>query len=179
MKEEEKEKLLNEILYKLHKTTLAVPILKEYEIQEDSKGAIFIAKSKDNSVIQFLEDGKLTDNENFEERLNKVLVETEKSITDFGFRATQLKFIEDYKSDLFNFKLYLQDNVVGNTLIRQINAYFIEPENKYFYEIILAAPPINKSDENENITKNILHRLKVILKDVKYNEENPFKKNTE
>ena len=171
MNETEIDILIDEVLEKIHKQTIDVPILNEYEMQTDSKGAIFIAKSKDNSVIQFLEDGKLMDDENFDERLEKVLLETEKAIVDCGLRTTQLKFIENYSSDLFNFKLYLQDNTVGNTLIRQINAYFIDPESKYFYEITLAAPPINRSDENENITKNILDRLKIILKNVKYSEK--------
>ena len=175
MNEEEKDKLLNNILDDLHKATLAIPVLDGYEIQDDSMGAIFIAKSKDNSVIQYLEDGKLEEGEEFEERLKKVLTETEKAITDTGFRATELKFIENFDTKLFKYKLYLQDNVVGNVLIRQVNAYFIEPESRYFYEIILAAPPVNKEDENDNITNNILSRLKVILNNVKYNEENPLK----
>lgn len=174
MNDEEKEILLNDILDNLHKSTLAIPVPDGYKIQEDSMGAIFTAKSDDNSFMQYLEDGQLDDDETFEARLKKVINETEKSIVESGFRNNELKFLKDIDTELFNFKLYLQDNVVGNVLIRQVNAYFIEPESRYFYEICLAAPPIDKSDTNDNITKNILYRLEYVLNNIKYNEERPL-----
>ena len=174
MREEEKEQLFNEIIENLHKATLAIPILDGYELIRENTGAIFAAKSKDHSVEQYLEDGHLFEEETFEGRINKVIEETNEAITNLGFRNNELLFLEDYNTDLLNFKLYLQDNVVGNTVIRQINAYFIEPESRYFYEITLSAPPILKIDINDNVTNNIKERLLFILNNIRYNDENPI-----
>lgn len=171
----ENEKLLNTVLQDLHKSTLAIPVLKEYKVLNEKTGALLVAKSEDNSVEQYLEDGQLEENETFKDRLKKVLKETKQSMKKYGFEEKDLKYIETFKGKLFKYELYLQDNIKNNIIVRQINAYFVEPESRYFYEITLSAPAMPLSMVNENVTDNIYARLKVILTNVKYNDKNPLK----
>ena len=174
MENNKKEIILGKILNNLHKATLKIPILEGYEQIKTKTNALIVAVSKDNSVMQYIEDGKLDEQETFENRLNKVINETEKSIKENGLREKPLIFIKNLSSDILTFKLYQQDNIVGNTIIRQINAYFIEPESKYFYEISLSAPPIERNKINDYITENIIERIKEILLNITYNDTNPF-----
>ena len=174
MKKEDKEILLNEILKDLHKSTLSIPVLNGYKVLENPKGAIMVAESDDHSVEQFLEDGKLAKGETFEKRLKKVLKETQKSMVDSGLENRELEYLGELETDLFTFQLYLQDNIMGEKQVRQINAYFLEPESKYFYEITLAAPPLYVKDMNDQVSENIYSRIKPILTHIKYNENNPI-----
>ena len=169
------EKLLQTVLEDLHKSTLAIPVLDGYHVIDGVSDAIMVAKSDDESVEQFLEDGKLNEGESFEQRLTKVIHETHNSMKENGLRKTNLKHLRDYESKLFHFHLYLQDNIKNNIQVRQVNAYFLEPEANVFYELSLAAPPLLLKDINDNVTENILERLLPLLKNVKYNTKNPLK----
>ena len=170
----ENEELLERLLQNLHKSTLAIPILKEYQVIPETTNAIFIAKSQDESIQQYLEDGQLEEDETFEQRIDKVLQETQSSMIENGFENKGLEYLGTFRNFPFEFKLYLQDNIKEEKQIRQINAYFIEPESNYFYEVTLAAPPMYAKDVNDNVTKNILGRLRFILGNIKYNESCPF-----
>lgn len=171
----ENEKLLDEIIKELHRSTLAIPVLSEYKlIDEDLENALFIAVSPDQSIEQYLEDGQLEDDETFERRLNKVIQETQKSMVSNGLTNKELVYLGTIKNNPFEFKLFLQDNIKDNKYVRQINAYFIEPESRFFYEITLAAPPLDKEHANEFVVKNLYDRMRFITMNVKYNEKCPI-----
>ena len=175
MKNESKEILLNSILENLHKSTLSIPVLEGYKVSDQKTGAIMVAIDKDHSVEQFLEDGPMNENESFEDRIEKVIKETQTSMIMNGLQNEELKLLGDLKTKLFHFRLYLQDNIQKDVQIRQINAYFIEPESNYFYELSLAAPPLKIYDINDFVTDNLMHLIKPILKNIRYNENNPIK----
>ena len=175
MNKEKKEKLLKEILETLHKSTIAVPVINGYEVIKEQTDALIVAKSMDNSIEQFLEDGKLEEDETFEERLEKVLKETKKSMVDSGLEEKDLVHFGSFDNPFFHFEVYIQDNIKGDIQIRQMNAYFIEPGTRYFYEISLAAPPLNLKDINDQVTKNIYSLLEPILRQVQYNSDSPIK----
>lgn len=175
MNKEKKDKLLNEILETLHKSLIAVPVLNGYNVIKEKTDALIVAKSMDNSVEQFLEDGKLEKDETFEQRLKKVIKETEKSMVDSGLQEKELEYLGSFDNDFFHFELYLQDNIKDDIQIRQVNAYFLEPGSKYFYELSLAAPPLYLKDINDHVTKNILSRLEPVLRQVQYNTDSPIK----
>ena len=163
------EQIIKELMNNLHKATLKIPILKGYEIDEKQKQALMVAKAKDHSVEQYLEDGKLNENETVQDRIKKVITEAEQEMQKMGLKESKITFLEEFKSDILQFYLYLQDNITENKQIRQINAYFIEPESKYFYQITLATPPMLKTDINDIVTNNILTKIKFILKNIQYN----------
>ena len=175
MNKEKKDKLLNEILDTLHKSLIAVPVIKGYKVITEATDALIVAKSMDNSVEQFLEDGKLDKDESFEQRLKKVLKETQKSMVDSGLKEKELEYLGAFDNQFFHFELYIQDNIKDDIQIRQVNAYFLEPGSNYFYELSLAAPPIYTKDINDQVTKNILSRLEPVLKQVQYNTDSPIK----
>ncbi len=169
------EELLNNVIDNLHKLTLAIPILNEYKEIPIETNAIMTAESEDHSIEQFLEDGKLEENESFQNRLQKVLKETQEEMERLGFEKKELKYLETFKGNLFEYELYLQDSIKDKKQVRQINAYFLEPEGRYFYEVTLSAPPMPASMVNDFVTTNIYQRLKIILTNIKYNEQNPIK----
>ena len=134
MNKEKKDKLLNEILETLHKSLIAVPIIKGYRVITEKTDALIVAKDMENSVEQFLEDGKLDKDETFEDRLEKVLKQTKKSMVANGLQEKELEHFGSYDNKLFHFEIYIQDTIKDDIQIRQLNAYFIEPDSKYFYE---------------------------------------------
>lgn len=172
--DEKRDKIIEQIMKELHKSTLSIPVLQGYELV-DNTDAIFVAKSKDNSVEQYLEDGKLLDAETFDDRIQKVINETKSAMKNSGLKDTKIIYLGNVNTDLFDFKIYVQDNILGDKQIRQLNAYFVEPESNYFYQISLAAPPMYTKDINYNVVKNIFSRLRLILNNIKYNEEAPIK----
>lgn len=174
MNENKKEELLQKILNNLHRATLKIPELKGYKKIESDSSTILIAKSDDNAILQFLEDGKLEDNETFDNRIEKVLIETQKAMQDNGFRNQEIILLENMKTDKFDFQIFLQDNIVGNTQIRQINAYFIEPESRYFYEITISAPPLERKYVNQSVLNKLYEQLSFVLHNLDYNDQIPF-----
>jgi len=153
----------------VNKSILSIPILNGYKLLDIKTGALFVAKSDDGSVEQYIEEGKLGAEETFDERLKNVLTTT-KSILETKYEKKDIIHLQDYNTDILSFTLYLQDNTKGIKTIRQINAYFKEPKTNYFYEITLSAPPLLTMDLNDNVTNNIYNRLLIILNNIKYNE---------
>lgn len=144
-----------------------IPILEGYNLIENPPRALFIAKAEDNSTEQYIEEGKLRNNESYTERLDNIIHTTEEMLEYNNFQKTKLLFIKDYETELLKFKIYLQDNIKDNQCIRQLNAYFIDPKSNYIYQIILSAPPLNINDINDNVLKNIYRRLSTILNNIK------------
>lgn len=175
MDDKEKDLLLDKILSRIHRASLKIPALEGYELtKSDYDGVILAAEAKDHSMLLFIEDKKLGERETFENRLEEIKLETQKASQEKGCQEAELIFIEDFKGKVLNFKLYLFNNVIGDIQIRQINAYFLEPESKYVYLITLLTPPLKKEYVSENVTKNLLNKIKPVLYNVEYNDQKPF-----
>jgi len=66
-------------------------------------------------------------------------------------------------------------------VIRSINAFFIEPRNKNFYQVVMSVGPykyptsslkVGEIDlENDAITKNIMILFEELLANIKYTDE--------
>ena len=174
MTEKEKETLTTKITKEIHKHSLKIPTLKGYSIvKSQNDSVILLAKAEDNSILEFIEDKKLKDNENFEERVKEIIEETKNILQENGFTATST-FLKDYQGKTLNFKLYKLDNILENKQVRQINAYFIEPESKFVYLIALASPPLKKDDVNDFVTQNLMQRIEEVLLNIEYNDQRPF-----
>lgn len=154
-----------------------IPILGGFRLI-DNPGTLFTAVSPDGYVEQFLIDGKLLEDEDFDKRLEKVIDKTKQSMRDSGLDNPDIHFI-DYKkvkSNGIDFTVYIQDNVINinnkSRIIRQFNIYFLDNKSNNFNLLTLASPPIDlPSDkiivdridlENDVITKN----LDVIVTDI-------------
>ena len=175
MTENEKDKLIKDIFDITKKNLLLVPILNNYEVikNDNNDAIIFTAKAKDNSIQQFLCDGVIKEDETLDKRIEKVIKETEEKMKKNGFLNPQMDFLSTFNTKLFKFRLYLQDMIKGDKIIRQVNAYFVEPNNNYFYEICLSAPPMSLKVANEAVMKNLITMLTIILQNIKYND-NPM-----
>lgn len=82
-----------------------------------------------------------------------------------------LIFNEEYNTTILKFKIYLQNNIKDNRLVKQVNAYFLEPEENYVYQISIITPTFDKNISKENddkITNDITLLLKDILDNIKY-----------
>ena len=150
---------------------LQIPILEGYQIVDIPTRALFIARSNDNSTEQYIEEGRLKVDETFNERLENIIKTTENLFEKNNYQKQPLSFIKEYETDKLKFQLYMQDNIRDNTVIRQINAYFLEPQTNYLYQIVLSAPELNIEDLNDNVTKRIYYKLTTILDNIKYNEQ--------
>ena len=168
-------KLAKIMNYRKHAEMLDIPLLNGFEVKKSDVPSVILLATNNGIMEQLVSDGTI--DESFEERIKLVISNTKDFMKKTGCQNIDDSFIyyKDYSNGVFDYKLYFCDIVKDNKVVRQINAYFIEPESRYFYEIILAAPPIDKIDVNDNITKNILQRLKVILNNIKYNDDRPIK----
>jgi bifunctional DNA-binding transcriptional regulator/antitoxin component of YhaV-PrlF toxin-antitoxin module len=172
-------KITKEVNKNIERNALQIPILNSFEIiKQNEENIIFIAKSKDNNLEQFIEDGNLSKNETYKERLDKVIEETINSMTKNNFINPELNiaYIEKYKNNDINieFDIYVQNNIIKNTLIKQMNAYFIEPKYNVFYEISLTTTPVKFSntynvDIDNKLTRELKESLMSILQNIKYN----------
>lgn len=172
MNENKKDILLNQVLKNIPKKALKVPIPDNYHIintDNNNEFLIMIAKSDENSILQYLIDGKLENQESFEMHVEKVIEDTKKEMKD----STNIEFIEDYETNLFRFKLYIQNIEIKDLIIKQINAYFIEPESNFFYQVSLSSPPFEKNKINQEITDTLKDLIKKILSGIQYNKEIP------
>lgn len=148
-----------------------IPILDGYSLVDNPVKALFVAKAEDNSTEQYIEEGKLRDNESYSERLQNIIQTQESLQESHNFQKSPFLFIKDYETDILKFKIYLQDNVREGQCIRQLNAYFLDPKSNFIYQIVLSAPPLNIKDINDNVLKNIYRRLSTILNNIKYNNQ--------
>ena len=127
-------------------------------------------------------------NETFEQRINLV----EKNTLNFMKSHSSLNneqnlfFYKDYSNGIFNYKIYVQDFIVNvqNTtkVIRQLNAYFIEPKFNDFYQLTIASPALQMPTEilklgvvdiaSDQITQSLDNLLKLLMDNLKYKDDN-------
>ena len=146
----------------------------------NTSNVVFIAKN-DTSIIQFLTDGTLDENETFDMHVQSVVNQIVSEYSNNGLYDNDKFFfyLKDYNTKLFNFKLYVQDILVDDyTFIRQLNAYFIETNSKEFCQISLASGSYRKSEynllnkidnlENDIITKKLIDNMISFLDKIEY-----------
>lgn len=170
------EGFLNELNERYYIQNILVPILDGFTLIPNNSLGIFAAISKDKYMEQFLCDGILQDNENFEDHLNKVIVDVKSSMRDAGFEDVDnnVKFLKTFNNGLFEFKIYTQDLVKGEKILRQYNAYFLDPESKAFYQISLTTCPYSINDKfivETSITSNMDKTMKDLMKKVRYRKK--------
>lgn len=182
-------KLINETItntiiklnFKTHANILNIPILAGLKTINTKKENVILL-AKDNVLIeQVLSDGNLL-NDTFEERINKIINETEKYINENIIKnnKTVFKYYKDYSNNSFNYKLYSQTIILNNNerIINQLNAFFVEKKYNDIYQISLATLPIELKEGKENIQDinnqnnkiflSLFENLKLILDNLEY-----------
>lgn len=164
---------------------LSVPIIDNFKIKDNNlENVIFQAVGEDNSSEILICDGKLKENESFDERLNKVLseiIETNKS-NEIENSNNNIYFYTKFMNKL-EYYIYIIDYVklvgVEKRVIRQINAFFLEPTYNNFYQLSLNTAPFlmptkilklgeNFDLEKDEITRNLVNILINIIKGIEY-----------
>ncbi len=136
--------------------SLNIPILGGFKVI-DNPGTMFTAVSEDGYMQQFIVDGKLKDNETFEEHLETVIMDTKKSMRDSGLANPDkhIKFLRKYSANGLDFTIYIQDNIIDSNnikkLIRQFNIYFLENNSKAFQLLTVSTPPFDLTNTTINI----------------------------
>ncbi len=163
--------------------SLNIPILGGFKVVENP-GTMFTAVSNEGYMEQFIVDGRLRENETFEEHLKEAIQETKKSMRDNGLANPDkyIKFLRKYSANGLDFTIYIQDNIieVNNTkrIIRQFNMYFLENNSRAFQLLTLSTPPfelptniinIDEIDlENDEITKSLNNTCTDIMDHISY-----------
>ena len=168
---------------------LIIPIPEGFEvIREDIKdpNLIFLAQSG-NFVEQLLTDGELDEEENFEDRIQKLIDETSESIRGNILYSDErfMTYYRTYSNDIIEFNVYIQDILSGTLnnkiLIRQLNAYFLEPMGREVCQLSIASGPYDANKEKllnsitnykeDPIIKNLDNILNPIMENLVYRDD--------
>ncbi len=172
-------KKLNEV----YSDNFNIPILSGFKLV-DNPGTLFTAVSPEGYVEQFIIDGKLLEDEDFDKRLEKVIDKTKQSMRDSGLDNPDIHFInyKKVKSNGIDFSVYIQDNIINISnkfrIIRQFNIYFLDKNSNNFNLLTLASPPIELPNdkiivdridlENDVITNNLDIIVTDIINNISY-----------
>lgn len=165
---------------------LFIPILDGFETTPDTTTDKMVAV-KGNTLEQFIIDGVLNRGERVEDRIEKVEQSLQDELPNKElYSGPMLRYIEDYETDFFNFKIYAQDILAGTKdelfFIRQINGYFVNPTTNEFCQISIAAGRyrVNETNkllkdiedlEEDVITSDLRKALMIIMDNIKYEQE--------
>lgn len=172
-----------------HLESLLIPILdgftEEQQNLTDPNHRIVFTATKNNTVELFAADGVLDDNESFGERINKVVRQINEEVKTNELYKEDRKYLVYYKdyTSSFNYKIYIQDILTGSKddlkFIRQLSAYFVEPQTREFYQISMSAGSysVNKgykllrdieNYEEDEIVKGLEKDLTLIMDNIVY-----------
>ena len=117
-----------------------VPVLVGYE-EIPNHGTILTAISPSNSMEQFLCDGIIQDT--FEEHVERVIRDIHETMEAMQLETGEdlVYFLKDYKTKDFTYKIYVQDMIGNGLIIRQFDAFFVDPKTNAFYQISLSGAP--------------------------------------
>ena len=169
--------------YRQHASQLKIPILNGFNVEKNDNPQTILLASGHGYTEQLISDGFIEDGE-FEERIKLAINKSKEFMKDNGLDNVDNSFtyFKDYHNGLFHFKVYIQDMIIndGNDrkIIRQMNAYFIEPKMHDFYQLSLAVGPfkmptkflkIEKSElKNDKVTQTLNNLMKKLLINLKY-----------
>ena len=172
--------------YGLHAEQLDVPILNIVELVENNNPQAIITAVGNGYMEQLVSDGYIEDG-TFNQRIELVIDNTKKYMKQNGYENVDNSFIyyKDYNNGVFTFKIYVCDMIINNgtskSVIRQFNAYFVEPKMKDFYQFSLATGPFNMPTEilkvgtidleNDIVTQSLDDLMMMLLENIKYREE--------
>ena len=148
---------------------IKVPVLDGFNFV-NNPNTVFTAVNDKFYMEQFLTDGIIE--ENFEEHLNKVLEDTKNTMKESKLEDVDnsINFLEDYKNDYFTFKVYTQDAILDNKIIRQFNMFFMDKDTKAFFQVSLSAPPYDikeKNFVNGELTTNMTNTIHGLMDNIK------------
>jgi hypothetical protein len=162
---------------------LFIPILDGFKETPDTNKEHLVAVNG-NMLEQFFTDKILDEGETFEGRISEIQNETIESLPNKElYEGESFKFLEDYETELFKFKVYAQDILVGSKeklyFVRQLNAYFMNPLNNELNLISLAAGRYEVTEDHrllkdidnlqeDEIIKPLRKSLEVIMNSTKY-----------
>lgn len=169
---------------KLEASIMNVPVLEGFNIMRNatSDNIIFAAISENHYIEQLIADAYLKENETLDSKIEESIKTTEEYMAKAKLSQSDKNFIflKEY-SGTFKFKVYIQDYVINNpkpSAIRQINAYFVEPQYNKFYQLSLSTGPIALPSEvykagiidleSDLITKELVEMMDIIISNIKY-----------
>ena len=162
-----------------------IPILEGFDIIENvtEPNIIFAAISENRYIEQLIVGDTLKENETLEDKVKETIKISEEYMEKQDLEYAQDNFIHlrDYNNN-FKFKVYIQDYIFKDSserrAIRQINAYFIEPEYNKFYQLSISTGPIGiptkmlkmgKIDlQNDLITRELVLMMETLITNIKY-----------
>lgn len=163
-----------------------IPVLEGFDIIPNvtENNIIFAAISEDRYIEQLIVGDTLKENEDLDSKINETIRISEEYMEKEDLEYAQNNFIHlrDYDGT-FKFKVYVQDYIFNDNserrVIRQLNAYFIEPQFNKFYQLSVSTGPIGiptkilklgKIDfETDSITQELVIMMETILANIKYN----------
>ena len=152
---------------------ISVPILDGFQMIENP-GTLFTAISEDNSIEQFLCDGVIRENETFESHIELVVKDIKDTMNESGLEDSEhnVKFFKYHKTKEFEFKIYIQDNVIDGKIIRQFNIFFMDSKSNAFYQLALSTAPYSTKDikyVKNDLTLNVLDSITNLMNNIHYN----------
>lgn len=169
--------------YKMHAQQLYVPILNDFQIENDNNPQTILLASGHGFIEQLTSDGHINDGE-FEQRIDLVITNTKQFMKNNGCENVDNSFIyyKDYNNGIFDFKLYVQDMIIPvqneKKVIRNFLAFFVEPKMHDFYQLSLGAGPFTMPTEqlktgtidlqNDQVTISLDNLMKTLLDNLKY-----------
>ena len=130
--------------YRLHAQELKFELPEGYtEKPQTNPQVVRFAQSNVGLLFQVAIDGEMQLGETFENRIQRVVDKTVDYMkkSNCSHPDKNYFYLKDYTNGAFNFKIYVQDIVTGGRVIRMLNAFFIEPKYKEFYQISFSAGP--------------------------------------
>lgn len=177
------DKMTRMMNYRQHAEQLSIPILEGFQMQETDNLPTVLFAQNNNYIEQIVSDGHL-EGDSFDDRINSVIEKTKNLMKVNGCENTDNSFYyyKDYSNGVFNFKLYMCDIIrsKGNEkiILKQLNAFFVEPNMNDFYQISIMGGPFNYPSnetkigvidlENDNVVKIIDSYMNAVMNQLKY-----------
>ena len=169
--------------YRMHAENLSIPVLDKFEVKNaDNPQTVLLAIG--NGLIEQLTSDGYVDESKFDERIDLVIKNAKEFMKENACQNIDNSFIyyEDYSNGVFNFKLYFSDMIIPLNgqykVIRQLNAYFVEPRMHDFYQLSISAGPFKYPTEdlktgmidltNDSITHSLDTLMKQLMDNLKY-----------
>ena len=174
---EELDKRIKKIINKLNTieniNDLEIPILDNFKVLKseiDSESNVIFVASNGNTIEQFLTEGTVDETVKLENKIKEIIATINKQVKNNPLYKNRnyIKKYKTYNNGTFDFMIYIQDIITGTStntsFIRQLNAYFIEPEGREFCQVSLSAGRYRVSEEYKLINDiNKLEEDKIII----------------
>lgn len=166
--------------YRLHAQELKFELPEGYaEKSQTNPQVVRFAQSNVGLLFQVAIDGAMLLGETFEERIKKVIDKTVDYMkkSNCSHPEKNYFYLKDYTNGTFNFKIYVQDVVIGGKVIRMLNAFFLEPRHNEFYQISFSAGPfpfptkilkVGEFSGHDQISTLLLSHLEFVLSRLSY-----------